>query len=157
MAAKKEKNDVANVVIKNAKLIFRNFSGRAGKFNDEGERSFNVLIEDRQLAEELDKEGWNIKWPKDEDDDRPPRLPVAVAFDPYPPRIKQVQEGGGSVWLDESNVFTLDDAEIIKATVVIRPYTWHRNDGTSGIKAYLRELKVKIARDIFCDDEEDEW
>lgn len=152
MATTKRKN-IANLTIENGRLVFKNFSGRAGKYNAEGVRSFSVVIEDLEFAHKLEEEGWNIKWPKPREDgeELAPTLPVAVSFDPYPPRIKQVQDGGGEVWLDATNVFTLDDAEIVSASMVIRPYCWEQPDGSHGVKAYLKDMKVEIARDIFCD------
>lgn len=152
MAAAKTKKVTDNLVFNNARIVFRNFTGRAGRFNAEGIRSFSVVIEDLEFAHKLEEDGWNIKWPKPREDgeELAPTLPVAVSFDPYPPRIKQVQEGGGEVWLDASNVFTLDDAEIISASLVIRPYNYEVN-GSTGVKAYLKDMKVEVARDIFCD------
>ena len=151
MAAKTRKI-TDNLTFNNARIVFRNFTGRAGRFNAEGIRSFSVVIEDEEFAHQLEHDGWNVKWPKPREDGETlaPTLPVAVSFDPYPPRIKQVQEGGGEVWLDASNVFTLDDAEIITCSMVIRPYNYEVN-GSTGVKAYLKDMKVEVARDIFCD------
>jgi len=143
-----------NITISNARIIFRNFSGRAGRYNAEGVRSFAVVIEDHDFAKKLYDDGWNVKEGKEDEDGnkRDPYLPVAVSFDPYPPRIKQVQEGGGEVWIDESSAFMLDDAEIEHCDMVIRPYNWKREDGSfGGVKAYLKDLKVVTKRDIFCD------
>lgn len=143
-----------NITIKNAKIIFRNFAGRAGRYNAEGVRSFSVVIEDLDFAEQLKSDGWNVKEGREDDDGnkRPPYLPVAVSFDPYPPRIKMVQDGSDGVYIDASNAFMIDDAEIEYCDMVIRPYNWKRDDGSfGGVKAYLKDLKVVAARDIFCD------
>lgn len=141
-----------NITISNAKIIFRNFAGRAGRFNAEGVRSFAVVIDDPEFAAQLKADGWNIKEGREDDDGnkRDPYLPVAVSFDPYPPRIKMVQEGGGEVWIDDVNAFMLDDAEIEYCDMVIRPYNYEVN-GSTGVKAYLKDLKVIAKRDIFCD------
>ena len=141
-----------NITISNAKIIFRNFAGRAGRFNAEGVRSFAVVIDDPEFAAQLKADGWNIKEGREDDDGnkRDPYLPVAVSFDPYPPRIKMVQEGGGEVWIDDVNAFMLDDAEIEYCDMVISPYNYEVN-GSTGVKAYLKDLKVIAKRDIFCD------
>ena len=39
--------------IENAKIGFRNFSGRANTYNAEGQRNFCVFLEDDELAEKL--------------------------------------------------------------------------------------------------------
>lgn len=143
-----------NITINNARIIFRNFAGRPGKYNAEGVRSFAVVIDDPEFAETLKADGWNVKDGKEDADGnkRDPYLPVAVSFEPYPPRIKQVQDGGGEVWIDADSAFMLDDAEIEYCDMVIRPYNWKRDDGSfGGVKAYLKDLKVVAKRDIFCD------
>ena len=48
------------LMIENAKIIFRNFAGKEGMYNAEGDRNFCVLLED-DLAEQLVKDGWNVK------------------------------------------------------------------------------------------------
>lgn len=139
-----------NLIIENAKLIFRNFSGRPGKYNAEGVRSFAVVI-DPDMVDGLKADGWNVKGGGEDDEGnvRNFYLEITVSFDPYPPRIQQVQDGGGEVWITAENAFMLDDAEIISADVVIRPYNWEVN-GNHGVKAYLKALRVEIERDIFC-------
>lgn len=143
-----------NITINNASIIFRNFAGRAGRYNAEGVRSFSVIIDDPDFAAQLKSDGWNVKGGGTDADgnERNPYLPVAVSFDPYPPRIKMIQDGGGEVWIDSSNAFMLDDAEIKYCDMVIRPYNWKHDDGSEGgVKAYLKDLKVVANRDIFCD------
>lgn len=143
-----------NITIRNAQIIFRNFAGRPGRYNAEGIRSFSVVIDDPEFADHLKADGWNVKGGgvDDEGNERNPYLPVAVSFDPYPPRIMQFQDGGGEVIINADNAFMLDDAEIEYCDMVIRPYNWKRDDGSyGGVKAYLKDLKVVTRRDIFCD------
>ena len=42
-----------NLVIENARLLFRNFSGRESKYNRAGQRNFCVYIEDAADAQKL--------------------------------------------------------------------------------------------------------
>ena len=58
-----------NIRIENAKIRFRNFSGKEGRFNPAGRRNFCVFLDD-DTANDLKDEGWNIKWlnPRAEDD-----------------------------------------------------------------------------------------
>lgn len=137
-----------NLVIENARIIFRNFAGKEGKFNPAGRRNFSVII-DKDTADALSSEGWNIKQrpPRDSDDDPMFSIPVAVSFNNYPPKIVLIAGSKGTI-LDEEDVFQLDDAEIENADLVIRPYTYDVN-GKKGVKAYLKEAYITIAQSQF--------
>ena len=50
-----------NITIENARIGFRNFSGKEGKYNPKGARNFCVFLA-KEDAENLEQEGWNIKW-----------------------------------------------------------------------------------------------
>ena len=66
--ARREKPE--EITIKGAsgqQLIFRNFEGAAGKFNNAGDRNFCLIIDD-ELAGELQSKGWSIKHTKARED-----------------------------------------------------------------------------------------
>lgn len=138
--------------IENAKIGFRNFSGRANTYNAEGQRNFCVFLEDEELAEKLAQDGWNVRFPKNrtEDDTRQPFIQVSVKFDPYPPNINMITASKGTVKLDEGNVSLLDDADIENVDIRIRPYNWTLQDGRSGVKAYVKDMYVTIQEDPFA-------
>ena len=139
---------IHNLSVENARIIFRNFSGKEGKFNPAGKRSFCLLL-DADTAERLSDQGWNVKTlaPRDPDDDPQPYIQVAVQFSNYPPNIYLIS-GGKKTKLDEDSVSILDYAEIENVDLIINPSRWEVS-GKSGVKAYLKALYVTIVENEF--------
>lgn len=138
-----------NISIANARIGFRNFSGKEGKYNDAGNRNFCVFL-DTDVANRLAQDGWNIRWlrPRNEDDAPQAYMQVQVSFKFYPPTIVQITSRGKTV-LDESTVGSLDWAEIANVDLIIRPYNWQVNNN-HGVKAYLKSLYVTLNEDEFA-------
>jgi len=139
--------------LENVRIGFRNFEGREGQYNKMGDRNFVVFLE-RQLADELAAEGWNVKFPRESenrvDPDEPGRdayLPVTVSFDNYPANVFLISDGKPTKLTGEE-VSMLDWAEIENVDLVLRPYTWTVNRNT-GIKAYLKSGYFTIVTDAF--------
>lgn len=137
--------------LKRSNIMFRDFSGRPSRYNKNGARSFCVRIDDPQLAQELNEEGWNIKIlaPRDEDQEPSHYLNVAVAYTNYPPHI-YIHSGPTTTELNEDTVSLLDDADIISVDLVVRPYQYERDDGTMGIKAYAKYMHVTVEQDPYA-------
>lgn len=149
MATKKRMDDL---VIEGARLIFRNFTGKGDQFNREGDRNFNVVIEDELVAQKLSEDGWNIKIrpPREEGDEALYRLPVKVNYNSdFPPKIWLVTRSANNL-LDEETVGNLDYAEIKNVDLIITPYFWEVN-GKSGVKAYLKTMYVTLEEDVFAE------
>lgn len=145
---------VSPVSLENVRIGFRNFEGREGPYNKAGERSFAVFL-DRQTAEAMAADGWNVKFPKENsnvvDPDQEPRdayLQVSVGFEFYPANVILVSNGNPTK-LSEQEVLMLDWAEIENVDLVLRPYEWSVNRN-SGIKAYLKSGYFTIVSDPFA-------
>lgn len=141
MAEKKQ-----NIVMENVRILFRNFSGKEGQYNREGDRNFAVVLDDN-LAKILSDNDWNVKYlkPREEGDQPQPYLPVTVGFKGRPPRIVMITSRGRTS-LGEKEVDILDWVEIRNVDLIVRPYEWLVN-GKTGTKAYLQAIYITIEED----------
>lgn len=142
--------------IDDARIIFRNFTGAASKFNREGDRDFSVVIPDMEMAEELINQGWNIKVrePREEGDDPFIYLKVKIKFNDRGPNI-YLKSGGNLRKLDEESIACLDNIDISSVDLDVRPYDWEVN-GKTGRTAYLQSIRVtqRITDRFAMDDDE---
>lgn len=138
-----------NLVVEDARIAFRNFSGKETKFNRAGNRNFCVIF-DKEQGEELSEQGWNmgILQPRDESEDPAYRLAVSVQYGKFPPKVYMIT-GKKKILLDEDTIGTLDYAEIDNVDLIIRPYNWEVN-GKFGVKAYVHTMYVEIREDRFA-------
>lgn len=137
--------------IEGARIVFRNFSGREGQYNREGDRNFAVLIDDPKIEKEMKKEGWNVKYltPRDEDDVDQAYVQVSVNYKGRPPKIVLLSNRGGRqvrTDLAEQDVEILDWIEIANVDLILNPYEWSVS-GKTGIKAYLKSMFVTMDED----------
>lgn len=134
------------VVMENVRLIFRNFAGKEGQYNREGDRNFGVVL-DEATAEAMNNDGWNVKWLKarEEGDADTPWLPVSVNFRGRPPKLVMITSRGRTT-LGEDEAELIDYADIEAVDLIVNPYEWMVN-GKGGIKAYLKSMFVTIAED----------
>ncbi len=134
------------VLMENVRIIFRNFKGAEGQYNREGDRNFAVLL-DEDVAAQMAKDGWNVKWLKarEEGDVEQPYLTVAVNFKGRPPRVVMITSRGRTN-LGEDEVEILDWADLRNVDLIVRPYEWVVN-GKNGVKAYLQSIYATIEED----------
>jgi hypothetical protein len=136
------------VLMEGVRIIFRNFAGKEGQYNREGDRNFAVLL-DEKVAQEMAEDGWNVKMlqPRTEEEGESPQayLPVSVNFKGRPPRIVLITSRGRTN-ITEHEVEMLDWVDILNVDLIVRPYEWTVNE-KSGIKAYLQSLYMTIEED----------
>jgi hypothetical protein len=142
-----------SVLIEDAKLIFRNFTGKESEYNRAGSRNFGVILPE-ELAQQMLRDGWNVKRLRPREDDENPEgtpwISVQLGYNGRPPAVVVINSRGRENY-GEAEVETLDWYDIKTADVKFRPYNWVVREGTPkedrGVKAYLEKLFVTINED----------
>jgi hypothetical protein len=139
-------DDAKTFMVEDARIIFRNFAGKEGQYNREGDRNFAVVLTP-EIAEQMLTDGWNVRQlePREEGDEPTPYIQIAVSFKNRPPRVVMLTSTTRTQ-LDEEAVDVLDWADIQTADLIARGYDWSVN-GKTGTKAYLQSLFVTIEED----------
>jgi hypothetical protein len=144
------------LMIDDAVITHKNFSGRGDKYNREGDRNFSLVITSQEVADALLNDvnehgvGWNVKIKPPRDEDAAPFmfLPVKVKFNDRGPKVYLIT-GNRKNELDEDSVGILDDVDIESVDLDIRPY-----DGIMSGKpfrsAYLQGIHVVQKIDRFA-------
>jgi hypothetical protein len=152
--------------INDARIIWKNFSGRGDRFNREGDRNFHLVIPDQETCEALQNDknefgdSWNVKIkPPREAGDAPfMHMLVKVKFTGRGPNVYLVS-GNKQVALNEDTIGCLDDIDILSVDLDVRPYDDKLPNGNSFRTAYLSAMRVHQRVDRFAatdDDYEDE-
>lgn len=143
--------------IDDARIIYRNFSGVGSKYNREGDRNFAVVIPNQEIADELIKEGWNvrIKPPREEDEEPFMYLPVKIKFSDRGPNC-YLRSGKIQTKLTESTIGCVDDIDILSVDLDLRPFDWDVN-GKTGRTAYLQSIRVTQKIDRFAQENEEDY
>lgn len=143
--------------IDDAVLVYKNFSGRGDKFNREGDMNFSVRLYDEAMVQALVNDtnkfgiGWNVKVkpPREDGDDPFMHLPVKVKFTDRGPTVYLIS-GDNRVELDEGSIGCLDNIEIERVDLDIRPYDGEVN-GKPFRTAYVDKLYVTQRYNRFID------
>jgi len=142
-----------NVMFEDARIIFRNFAGEEDMYNAKGSRNFCILIDDPVDAEQMKKDGWNVKDLKAREpgESDQPYLQISVGYKAFPPKIYIITGTATNdpkrTSLGEDEIEVLDWVDIQTVDVIIRPYRWTLKDGRTGIKAYVKSLFMTINED----------
>lgn len=145
------------VEIDDARIIFRNFTGRGDRFNREGDRNFCVVIPNEEIKDALVNDvndygvGWNVKIkpPREEGDTPFMYLKVKVAFNNYGPAV-YLKSGDSMTRLSEETIACLDNIEISSVDLDIRPYD-DEMTGRPFRAAYLQSMCVTQRVDRFAE------
>ena len=145
------------IQIDNARIIYRNFSGRGTQYNREGDRNFCLVIPNEEIAEALKEKGFNVKTkPLRDEDDEPLRyMKVNVKYHPKDSEWERLNPiaylitGRAKNELDEESISSLDGVDIINVDLDISSSNWNVN-GKSGKSAYLSKIYVTQEADRFA-------
>ena len=145
--------------IDDARIIWKNFSGRGDRFNREGDRNFHLVIPDQETCDMLldDKNeygnSWNVKIkpPREEGDVPFMHMLVKVKFNGRGPNV-YLDRGRDKepLMLNEDTISCLDDMDILAVDLDIRPYDDTLPNGTSFRTAYLSAMRVYQRVDRFA-------
>lgn len=137
---------MANYILRNARLLFRNFSGAPNKFGNT-DRTFCVILPPDKEREFLE-EGFSVKTlkPRDEEEEPTPFIQVKVRYGYRPPKITLIAAGARNP-LTEDTISQLDFADIEQADLSIRPYHGRTRAGIEFCTAYLDKAYITIATD----------
>ena len=138
------------LIIEDAHIMFPNFRGIADQFTVKGHRHFCVEIPE-EMVDEMVEAGWNIRHtrPKNEEYEPVAYTDINIQWNFEKNKIPYVTfiTSGGETEIDEELVGDLDTAEIEKVNLAIDPSYWKRNDGTWGIKGYVKSLEAYLYED----------
>jgi len=139
-----------SVIIEDAKIIRRNFSGREETYNTLGKRNVLVLLENKQLVEEMIADGWNVKTlkPREEGDEPGHAIKVTIAFKVRPPKVVMITSKRRTE-LNSDEIGMLDHVRFKNVDLIFVQYRWTMRDrpSESGVSAYLKTMYVTIDED----------
>lgn len=160
------------LVIEDAVIRFHNYAGLQTDFNQAGNRNFDVILPNNEMAIAMGEKGWNVKIrkPKDPEEDPYYTLNVKINMNSrYKPTFEQIVDGGDPIMYDEITLGTFDPKEpkfrregkddphkipdemkMHDIFMVINGSAWESQFG-SGIKAYLDQFYFREKAPVYGD------
>lgn len=140
---------IPDYTIMDAQIRWRNFAGRAERYNAPGSRNFTIFL-NKEDSERLTDMGLNVKTLPVREEGQEPQdiLKVKVSFKGRPPRLVLVTHRGRTQ-LGEQEAMMLDTAEIKKVDLILSPYYWDDDaDPTrGGVAVSLKAIYMTIVED----------
>lgn len=139
------------LVIDDAVLRFHNFAGVQTQYNASGNRNFDVILPDKDLAIAMGQKGWNVKIRKPADPDGDPYYTLNVKINMesrWPPKIVQVDRSK-HISYDAEMVNGLDDVPMTDIGIVINGSEWENERFGHGVKAYLDQFYFRMKPSVF--------
>lgn len=145
-------SDKRRIKIEGAKLVLRNFQGKASEYNEEGDRNFGVLLDD-QLADDLERDGWNVHYFKPREDDPTGYMQpfLKVRYGKFEPPAALITSRG-KIRLDRETIGQLDWTRIRNCDLIINGIPYKGRGGRpDGISAYMGAIYVVVEEDEFAE------
>lgn len=145
--------ELETLYIEHAEIRFNNFSGIEKNFNPAGKRNFCVML-DKDTAERLVDQGWNVRFlPALDDEDPRAYIQVSLGYpEDYPnlwPKVVLINSfGKRELTQDQLAILDQSISNFENVDVVIRPRSWEFN-GKHGVKAMLKSIYVTVKEDEF--------
>ncbi len=134
------------IMVENAKILFRNFSGIERQYNSEGDRNFSLILEP-ELADQMRKDGWRVKQLKarEEGEEGDYHMKVIVNYKKGRPPQCVLVTSKNRTELGPDEVGMLDVADIKNVDLIINGWWSDMNGG--GYSAYLKTIFVTVNED----------
>lgn len=145
---KKEWIDEVELEDIQVKWAFSHFDGREDTFNAAGDHNFTIILPD-DVAEEMLKDGWNVKTQPGYEEGDPPEnlLQVKISYRFEPPKIYLIK-GDRKMRANEIDLSDIRRDTCERIDVILQPSPWvHGN--RSGITAYAKELYAQVKESRF--------
>lgn len=145
----KDKRGRDLLIAEDAEIIsnFSNFRGLPSRYNAEGNRNFCLVIPE-DMVDGMLHDGWNVKATRPKNEEYQPQhyIQVNISWAKFPPSVRFITSRGETE-IDESVIGQLDTAEIERMDMAISLSYRTKDDGSTGIKGYVRTMDVVLYED----------